>query len=269
MVSPARNASLPETDSSFHIAVEAGKVIKRCMVHAPTTAFFWGASVQVPDRFTNETLSYKAIPGFPALDNGGGDSNSISSVMLNGRSYYSLCSIDSSVTGEELQVGALPVRVMREIGVQTVVFINTCSPLHAAYKQGDLCLLKDHINFLGSSPLIGTNIDQWGPRFPDMTEPYNPGLRASVIERAGILGVHIRESVFAALRSFPLDKEEAHFLHKIGADISGRGFVNEVLVARHMGLRVLALSFVVNNLDESVVVPEDLSALIDSITPEL
>ena len=107
-----------------------------------------------------------------------------------------LC-VEGGVYGNEtMNQLALPVRVMGVLGVQALVMMTDACSLGADYKSGDICLFSDHINLLGNSPLVGPNIDQWGPRFPDMTEPYDLALRQQCLTSGKEQGIEIRESVF-------------------------------------------------------------------------
>jgi len=140
-----------------------------------------------------------------------------------------------------------PVRVMRELGVTTLVVTNAAGGLNPAFRPGDLMLITDHINFFGTNPLIGPNEDAFGPRFPDMTNAYDPELRALAKAVAAEAGLPLQEGVYLGLSgpSFETPAEIRAF-RILGADAVGMSTVPEVIAARHMGVRVLGISCITN-----------------------
>ena len=139
----------------------------------------------------------------------------------------------------------LPVRVMAELGVETLLISNAAGGMNPLYRRGDLMLLTDHINLQGANPLIGPNVDDWGPRFPDMSMPYDVELRAVAEAAALKQGLPLQQGVYVAVVGPNLEtRAEYRFLRHIGADVVGMSTVPEVIVARHHGLRCLAISVV-------------------------
>lgn len=139
----------------------------------------------------------------------------------------------------------LPVRVMGLLGASTVVITSAAGGLHPLWDAGDLVLIDDHINLLGANPLVGPNLDDLGPRFPDMTEPYDRGLQTAALEAALDARIPLRRGVYAAVPGpEPETRAEYRMLRTLGADLVGNGVVAEVIAARHMGLRVLGLAVV-------------------------
>lgn len=147
--------------------------------------------------------------------------------------------------GYNAQQITFPVRVLAALGIDTLLISNAAGGLNPLYRRGDLMLLTDHINLQGSNPLIGPNIEAWGPRFPDMSEPYDVALRNLAEEQALQNGIKLQQGVYVAVAGPNLEtKAEYRFLRTIGADVVGMSTVPEVIVARHMNLRVLAMSVI-------------------------
>lgn len=142
---------------------------------------------------------------------------------------------------------AFGVRVLGRLGVRSLVLTNACGALDAALTPGTLVAVSDHLNLQGASPLVGPNDDELGPRFPDMSDAYDPAYRAVAQEAAERLGIPLGEGVYAAWLGPAFETPaEIRMLRTLGADLVGMSTVPEVLAARHMGIRCLALSCVTN-----------------------
>jgi len=138
-----------------------------------------------------------------------------------------------------------PVRVLRTLGVETLLISNAAGGMNPHFRRGDLMLLTDHINLQGANPLVGPNDDGWGPRFPDMSAPYDAGLRRIAEAAALAQAVKLQQGVYVAVEGPNLEtRAEYRFLRAIGGDAVGMSTVPEVLVARHMGMRCLAVSVI-------------------------
>jgi len=139
------------------------------------------------------------------------------------------------------------VRVLARLGVQSMVFTNAAGGINLRLGRGGLLLISDHINLQGSNPLVGPNDDELGPRFPDMSEAYSARYR-EIVRQAGLeLGIELSEGVYAALTGPSYETPaEIRYLRTIGADVVGMSTVPEVIVANHMGVRVLGISCVTN-----------------------
>jgi purine-nucleoside phosphorylase len=147
--------------------------------------------------------------------------------------------------GYALQDVVFPVRVLRALGADVLVVSNACGGMHPLWAAGDLMLIADHINLLGDNPLIGPNDDRLGPRFPDMSAPYDAGLRSLARAVATEQRIVLREGVYVAVPGPNLEtRSEYRFLRAIGADVVGMSTVPEVIVAIHAGMRVLGVSII-------------------------
>jgi purine-nucleoside phosphorylase len=139
------------------------------------------------------------------------------------------------------------VRVLRTLGARSMVFTNAAGGINLAYERGGLVLISDHINLQGCNPLVGPNDDQWGPRFPDMSEVYSRGYREIAKRVAMELCVPISEGVYAAMLGPSYETPaEIRFLRTIGADLVGMSTALEAIAANHAGMKVLGISCVTN-----------------------
>jgi len=192
------------------------------------------------------SIPYSEIPGWPratAIGHAGelifGTLGSIDVAVMSGRTH-----LYEGYSPEQVTLG---VRVLGRLGVKTLVFTNAAGGVNLSYSQGALVLVSDHINLQGSNPLVGPNDTLLGPRFPDMTYAYTAECRAIAMSVAKELGIDLKEGIYAAMLGPSYETPaEIRFLRTIGADLVGMSTVPEVIVANHMGLRVLAISCVTN-----------------------
>ena len=141
----------------------------------------------------------------------------------------------------------MPVRVLASLGVDTFIFSNAAGGLDPSMSSGRVMLITDHINFTGANPLIGANVDEWGERFPDMSQVYDPGLLDMARQAAADLGIEMYQGVYVGLKGPSMETPaETRMLQRLGADAVGMSTVLEVIAARHHGLRVLAFSAISN-----------------------
>ncbi len=142
---------------------------------------------------------------------------------------------------------SFPIRVMAALGARFLFLSNAAGGLNPQFRAGDLMLITDHINLTGHNPLVGPNVDAWGPRFPDMTSPYNRRLRGITIEKALAERLTLHRGVYAGVLGPSLETAaETRFLRIIGADAVGMSMIMEVITAVHTGLRVLGVSVITN-----------------------
>ena len=158
---------------------------------------------------------------------------------LSGRAHF--------YEGHELRTVTFATRVLGLLGIKTIILTNAAGGINLSFKPGTLMVMDDHINLLGSNPLVGENEERFGPRFPDMTEVYSKRLRGIADEAATVRGVSVAHGVYVAVHGPSYETPaEIRFLRIIGADAVGMSTVPEALVARHMGLEVLGISCITN-----------------------
>jgi purine-nucleoside phosphorylase len=165
--------------------------------------------------------------------------------------------------GYSLQQVTLPVRVLAQLGARQLVVSNACGGMNPLWRAGDLVLIDDHINLLGDNPLIGPNLDELGPRFPDMSEPYDRALQELAATTALALGIPLRRGVYVAVPGPNLEtRAEYRMLRTLGADVVGMSTVPEVIVAKHMGMRVLGVSIITDACLPDALEPADIERII-------
>ncbi|MCH7684732.1 MAG: purine-nucleoside phosphorylase [Gemmatimonadetes bacterium] len=189
-------------------------------------------------------IAYGDIPGFP-LSTVESHAGRLLFGILGGKKVVAMQGRFHRYEGYSMQQIVFPVRVMHALGARTLIVSNACGGMNPLWKPGELMLLADHINLLGDSPLIGPNDDSLGPRFPDMSQPYDEELRAVARTVASELRIVLREGVYVAVTGPNLEtRAEYRFLRGIGADVVGMSTVPEVIAAVHMSMRVLGVSII-------------------------
>jgi len=191
-------------------------------------------------------LPYGDIPGWPAstaIGHAGklvlGGFGEVPVAVMKGRAH-----LYEGLSPADVVFG---VRVLGRLGVHSLVLTNACGAIDPSVEPGTLVAITDHLNLQGSSPLVGPNDETLGPRFPDMTDAYDPGYRAIAHRAAAALGLDLGEGVYAAWLGPAFETPaEIRMMRALGADLVGMSTVPEVLAARHLGLRCLALSCVTN-----------------------
>ncbi len=218
------------------------------------------------------TISYDEIAGFPLStveSHHGrlliGRISGVPVIAMQGRFHL--------YEGYTAQQVTFPVRVLATLGVDTLLISNAAGGMNPLFRRGDLMLITDHINLQGENPLEGPNENDWGPRFPDMSEPYDVELRTVAEQKALDLKVKLQQGVYVAVVGPNLEtKAEYRFLRMIGADAVGMSTVPEVIVARHMNLRVMAMSVITDECFPDALEPvgiEDVLAAAAAAEPKL
>jgi purine-nucleoside phosphorylase len=227
---------------------EAVDYIQPKLTEKPTIGLVLGSGLGVlADEIENPTvIPYHEIPGFTASTVVGhkgqlviGKLQGKQVVAMQGRFHY--------YEGHDLADVVFPIRIMKFLGVETIIVTNAAGGINESYRPGDLMLIKDHINMTGRNPLIGPNDDTLGTRFPDMSEAYSKTLRELAKSVAAEQGIQLQEGVYAGLLGPSYETPaEIRMLRILGGDAVGMSTVPEVIVAKHMQMNVLGISCISN-----------------------
>ena len=207
-------------------------------------------------------IPYEELPGFP-LSTVETHAGRLLCGTLAGRPVVAMQGRFHCYEGYTLQQVTFPVRVLRALGAEVLVVSNACGGMHPLWGPGDLMLIADHINLLGDSPLVGANDPELGPRFPDMSAPYDAALRELAREVAAERRIALREGVYVAVAGPNLEtRAEYRMLRTLGADVVGMSTVPEVIVAVHGGMRVLGVSIITDQCLPDALEPASLEKII-------
>lgn len=209
-------------------------------------------------------VPYEQIPGFP-LSTVETHAGKLLLGRLAGRPVVAMQGRFHRYEGYDLQQVTFPVRVMHALGARTLVVSNACGGMNPLWGPGELVLLSDHINLLGDNPLVGPNDERLGPRFPDMSAPYDPDLRALARGLALELGILLREGVYVAVAGPNLEtRAEYRMLRALGADVVGMSTVPEVIVAGHQGMRTVGISIITDQCLPDALEPAEIGRIIET-----
>ncbi len=232
----------------FLQAQQAAQAIAQRTATRPRVAVVLGSGLgDFAEELQQPTkIPYAEIPHFPvstAIGHAGnlicGNFAGVPLAVMQGRAHF--------YEGNSFAQAAFPMRVLQQFGVKAAVLTNAAGGINPEYGRGALVVIRDHINLMGGSPLIGPNEDRFGPRFPDMTYAYDREYRKIAAAEADLVKIKLHEGIYAAMHGPSYETPaEIQMLARMGADLVGMSTVPEVLVARHMGLRVLAISCVTN-----------------------
>jgi purine-nucleoside phosphorylase len=217
-------------------------------------------------------VPYKDIPHFPVSTVQGHSGKLIfgklgdkTVVAMGGRFHY--------YEGYTPQEVVFPIRVMRMLGIETLLLSNAAGSVNPTFKVGDIMIIKDHISFFTPNPLIGKNVDELGPRFPDMSEPYKKELIQKAKAIAAKNGFDIKEGVYVAVTGPTFEtRAEYKLIHVAGGDVVGMSTVQENIVACHMGLPVFAVSIVTDigiREDDNIITHEEVLQAAKEAEPKL
>ena len=210
------------------------------------------------------TIPYDSIPHFPVStveSHQGrlliGTLEGVPVVCMQGRMHV--------YEGYSAREVTFPIRVVAGLGIECLLITTACGGMNPAYRRGELMLLSDHINLQGVNPLVGPNVDAWGPRFPDMSEPYDVALRDRAKQIADEHAIKLHEGVYVSVLGPNLEtKAEYRFLRTIGADVVGMSTTPEVTVARHMDLRVMAIGVITDECFPDTLQPVTLEEVLEA-----
>ncbi len=227
---------------------QAAETIKRKISAAPTIGLVLGSGLGVlADDIKNAVaIPYHEIPGFTKSTVVGhkgqlviGELEGKQVVAMQGRFHY--------YEGHGLDEVTFPIRVMKAIGVETIIVTNAAGGVNESYRPGDLMVIRDHLNLTYRNPLIGPNDEQLGVRFPDMSEAYAQRLQTLALETGKELGIELQSGIYCGLLGPSYETPaEIRMLRILGADAVGMSTVPEVIVARHMNMEVLGISCISN-----------------------
>ena len=230
---------------------EAASTVSRRSQHRPRVGLVLGSGLSSLGEAVNgaDVIPYGEIPHWPVSTVPGhsgqlilGELEGQSVLVMQGRAHF--------YEGYSMGAITMPVRVMRRLGIETLIVTNAAGGLNQDFETGDLMLIRDHVNMLGlagHNPLRGPNDDEAGPRFPDMTWPYDPELRRLAREASADENYELREGVYVYVAGPSFETPaELRFLRQIGGDAVGMSTVPTVVVARHGGMRVLGISTITN-----------------------
>ena len=252
---------------SLHDRVaSAAEVIRGRTTLRPEAAIVLGTGLGALAREiqVEAEVPYGEIPGFP-LSTVESHPGRLLLGRLAGRPVVAMQGRFHRYEGYDLQQVSFAVRVLHALGAGTLVVSNACGGMHPLWAPGDLVLLSDHINLLGDNPLVGANDERLGPRFPDMSAPYDPTLRTLARAAALELGITLREGVYVAVPGPNLEtRAEYRMLRAIGADVVGMSTVPEVIVAVHEGMRVIGISIITDQCLPDALEPADIGRIIET-----
>jgi purine-nucleoside phosphorylase len=252
---------------SVYDAVDAAAGVVRGRTAArPSVAIILGTGLGglAEEIAVEAAIPYDEIPGFP-LSTVESHVGRLLLGRLGGRPVVAMQGRFHRYEGYALGQVTFPVRVLHALGADTLIVSNACGGMHPLWSPGDLMLIADHINLLGENPLVGPNDDRLGPRFPDMSAAYDPGLRALARAAALELGITLREGVYVAVAGPNLEtRAEYRMLRSLGADVVGMSTVPEVIVANHEGMRVLGLSIITDQCLPDALEPAGIDRIIET-----
>ncbi|WP_066500090.1 purine-nucleoside phosphorylase [Abyssisolibacter fermentans] len=224
--------------------LEASNYIKTRIDIKPEIGLILGSGLgDLANEITDKVIiKYDEIPHFPISTIEGHAGNFVFGTLENkkvavmqGRFHY--------YEGYTMQEVVFPVRVMKALGIDTLIITNACGGMNKELYPGALMIIEDHINFMGDNPLIGRNYDELGPRFPDMSHAYNESLIKVAIDTAKDIGIEVKKGVYAAISGpYYFSRAELKMLRTIGGDVIGMSTVPEVIAANHMAMKVLGIS---------------------------
>ena len=227
---------------------QAADVLRMRIGAAPDVGVILGSGLGAFTSVLQDATSvpYAEIPHWPASAVVG-HAGTLVAGTLSARRVAALSGRAHFYEGHSLQTVTFATRVLGLLGVRTLILTNAAGGINLGFTPGTLMIIDDHLNLMGSNPLIGPNDDRFGTRFPDMTEVYSARLRGIAEEAARDRGVAVAHGIYAALHGPSYETPaEIRYLRTIGADAVGMSTVPEAIVGRHMGMDILGISCITN-----------------------
>lgn len=217
------------------------------------------------EEIENSTIiKYEDIPGFP-VSTVAGHAGVLIIGELKGKRVLALKGRFHFYEGYEMNLVTFPVRVIKALGVKTIIVSNAAGGMNPEFEAGDLMIINDHINFMGANPLIGKNYEELGPRFPDMSNAYDKKLISLVEACARKLNIKVQKGVYLAVSGPTYETPaELRMLRLIGGDAVGMSTVPEVIIANHMGMKVLGISCITDMALADTLEPLDHSRVVET-----
>ena len=258
--------NIPDPQTQVAQVEEAVAAIRECTELQPQVGLILGTGLgQLTQEIDVEhRIPYESIPHCPVstVESHGGE---LLLGTLRGGPVACMKGRVHVYEGYSARQVTFPVRVMAKLGIGSLMVSNACGCMNPDYRSGDVMLLSDHINLQGVNPLVGPNVDAWGPRFPDMSEPYDVELRQYAMQVAKAHSIQLHEGVYVSVLGPSLEtRAEYKFLRAIGADVVGMSTTPEVTVARHMNLRVMAVSVITDECFPDTLQPLTLEDVIEA-----
>ncbi|MEI7473776.1 MAG: purine-nucleoside phosphorylase [bacterium] len=213
----------------------------------PETAIILGSGLgDFAEKINGVRINFSDIPGFAASSVAGHAGKLIIGELF-GKHVLAMQGRFHFYEGHSLEKVIYPIRIMKLLGIKNLIVTNAAGGVNTEYKPGDLMVINDHINFIGTNPLIGKNFDEFGPRFPDMSKAYADSLIELANKSGEKLGIKLQNGVYAALTGPSYETPaEIRMLRLLGADAVGMSTVPEVIAANHCGMNVLGISCITN-----------------------
>jgi purine-nucleoside phosphorylase len=243
---------------------ETATFLASALAHTPETAIITGTGLgdAVSHLENARSWPYGDLPHFP-VSTVMSHSGQLTAGMLDGHAVMVMQGRIHLYEGYDPETVTFPIRVLRSLGVRNLILSNAAGGMNAAFCEGDLMAIRDHLNLTGENPLVGRNDDRWGPRFPDMVAAYDRSLIQLCRRCADVLGIPLKSGVYAGLKGPSLETPaEIRYLKTIGADAVGFSTVMETIAAVHAGMRVLGLSTITNINDPDRPTPAVLEEII-------
>ncbi len=242
------SAKAANPSTLYDRAQRAAQMIRERVKLEPLVAIVLGSGL---GAFADElaeakAVPYSEIPGFAQATVEGhagrlvvGTADNTPVAAMQGRFHF--------YEGYALEEVTFPIRVLKVLGVKTLIITNAAGSLNTEFTPGSLMVISDHINLMGANPLIGPNDERFGPRFPDLSATYDANLQNLVITEAKAIGLDMRRGVYASLSGPSYETPaEIHMVRTLGADAVGMSTVPEAIVARHMDMQVIGISCITN-----------------------